>query len=474
MRVYHTAVVGAGAGGMTVAVSLAKAGKDVVLLERHHVGGDCTNVGCIPSKSLIHLSRQAAQKDLSPEQVLERVRHLRTELREEETEWLGNLSGITLKFGEAKFLTPDTLALWKDDEMVEQIRARNIVIATGARPLEIPLPGLPAQDYLTNESVFELQQLPGHLAIVGAGVIGVELAFAFRRLGSKVTLVDGMERVLSRLEPEASEVIETSLLEAGVELHLGSLCEGFDPHSRCLKLTRRAESVKVAKVDKVLVAVGRRPNLGLDLDRVGITFSKAGIETDSLGYTGVGRIFAIGDVNLNSAFTHSANHQGRRLFKKLLFPLLPVAAEPHYPSVVFCEPEVAQVGPTLSELQRHCRSQVLKTIRFDLKDTDRAYTSGLKHGFVLLHAVRLTGRILSATIVAPDAGEMLPLLTYAVNNKVSLYKLSDQVFAYPTLAEAIKKAADQFVVETLGNAPREVGNYLLNRWRAPEPPVEGR
>lgn len=472
MHVYHTAVIGAGAGGMTVAVSLSKAGKDVVLLERHQVGGDCTNVGCIPSKTLIHLSREAAQQGHSPKQVLERVRHRRDELRVEETEWLGNLKGITLKFGEARFISPETLALWKDGELVEQIRAHNIVIATGARPLKIPIDGLPPEDYLTNETVFELEHPPQHLAIVGAGVIGVELAFAFRALGSQVTLIDGMERVLGNHEPEASEVIESCLKEAGVDLRLGALSEDFDKRGRSLKLKVSQEIVKVPKVDKVLVAVGRRPNLELDLDRVGITFSKAGIETDQIGYTGVGRIFAIGDVNLNSAFTHSANHQGRRLFKKLLFPFFPTTSEPDYPSVVFSAPEVAQVGPSLRELQQRCRSQVLKSVRVDLKDTDRAYTSGLKHGFVLLHAVRLTGRILSATIVAPNAGEMLPLLTYAVNNKVSLYKLSDQVFPYPTLAEAIKKAADQFVVETLGNAPRELGSYLLNRWRSPERPLE--
>lgn len=467
MKVFHTAVIGAGAGGITMSVGLSKAKKDVVLIEKHHVGGDCTNVGCVPSKTLIHLSEVAKREKLKPAEVLAKVRAHRDHLREEETEWLGNTPGITLKFAEAKFVAPDTLALWKDGELVEEVKAKNIIISTGARPLRIPVDGLPAEDYLTNESLFDLENLPKHLAIIGGGIIGVEMAFAFRRLGSKVTLVDGLDRILGTLEPEASEAIHQSLTKHGVDVRLNAFSEGFDPKKRALLVKVGEETVAIPKVNKVLVAVGRRPNLDLDLDRVGITFNKVGIETDHLGYTGVGRIYAIGDVNLNSAFTHSANHQGRRLIKKLVVPFAPVGAEPHYPSAVFSSPEVAQVGPPLKELHQRCRHQVIKTVKVDLKDTDRGYTSFLDEGFVMLHVVKLTGRILSATIVAPNAGEMLPLLTFAVNNKVSIYKISDLVFPYPTLAEAIKKAADQYIFDTLPKVHKEVVSYLLNRWRSP-------
>lgn len=465
MERYHTAIIGAGAAGMTVAVSLSKAGKKVVVVERDQVGGDCTNVGCIPSKALIHLSHQVARKELSPEEALKRVRRSRDELREEETEWLGGLKGLTLKFGEAKFSSPNSLDLYREGKLIEEVHARNIVIATGARPREIEIKGLTPQDLLSNESIFELEAPPNRLVIVGAGAIGVELAFAFSRLGSAVTLVDALPRVLSREEPESSELMQECLTQAGVELRLQAKVVEFEQQTRSLHLEQDTGSSSVTDVDKVLVAIGRQPNIDLDLSRIGIPYSQNGIATDPSSYTGVGRVYAIGDVTECSAFTHSANHQGRRLFKRLLFPLMPKTSEPHYPSVVYSSPEVARVGPPLQQLQKRYRSQLLKTVRFELKDTDRAYTDSVEQGFVMLHAVRLTGTVLSATIVAPQAGEMLPLLTHAVNNKVSLYSLSELVFAYPTLSEAIKKAADQFVVETVGSIPSELSSYITNRFR---------
>lgn len=468
MKPYHTAIIGAGSGGITAAVGLAGLGKQVVLIEKLHVGGDCTNVGCVPSKLLIHLANHMQEEKLSPADILAKVREKRDHLRDEETEWMQNAANIDLKMTEAKFLDPNTLELSNPDGSTEQIKADNIIISTGSRAVKFPVEGLPAEKLLTNESLFDLEALPEHLAIVGAGVIGVEMAFAFSKLGAKVTLIDLAPRVLSVLEPEVSEVIHERLAAAGVTVIVGAKGTHFDDASETLFLDENGKELKVEGVSQVLLAVGRIPNLDLDMEKAGVEFTKRGIPTNNVGQTNISHIYAIGDVNLNSAFTHSANAQGRRLVQKIAFPFLPSGKEPIYPSATFSSPEVAQVGPTLAQLQQKFPKQLIKTYRIDLKDTDRGYTSFLEHGFVLIHAMALTGRVLSASIVAPSAGEMIPILTHAANGGPSMYKLANLVFPYPTLAEGIKKAASNYVFATLPKLPQEALTYVLNRWRKVE------
>lgn len=463
---YHTAIIGTGPAGLTLAVGLARLGKKVLIVEKHRVGGDCTNVGCVPSKTLLSLAEKVTHGKAAPEKALPQTRERRDHLWREETEWLSKMDNVTLKFAEARFLNPTTLGLFRDSEPIEEVKAKHIVIASGARAARPPLPGLPADRYLTNDTLFELEMPPKHLGIVGAGFIGVEMATAFRGLGCRVSLVGPL---LNRHEPEVRQLMATVLEDLGVELYQDWRGVGYRPEENALLLQSEGKTeTSIAGVDKVLVAVGRQPNIDVNLDEAGVRYDKAGIVCDNNGYTGVGSIYALGDVTQKSHTTHAANHQGRRLVKHLLLPFLPTGGTYHYPNVVYSSPEVATVGPTLEELREtHYRGQVIKTVKIPLKSTDRAYTCHLEEGFVLLHAMRLTGRLLSASIVAPSAGEMLPLLTYAVNHKVSLYRLSNLVFAYPTLAEAIKKAADQFVFETLPSLPKEALTYLAYRWRHP-------
>lgn len=458
MSQFHTAIIGSGSGGLTVAVGLSKLGKKVALLEKHQVGGDCTNVGCIPSKTLIH----GSYSNNPAKTILSHVQERRDHLREEEEDFVEDLSGVTFLRGQARFAGPNSLRVTAEDGSEETISAKNIVIATGSRPRQIEVEGLPRERVLTNESIFDLDENPKHLAIVGGGVIGLEMAFAFRRLGSEVTLLDRGSRVLKVCEPEVSELLRERLREEGIALHLESSASSFEESSQRLTL---GGGVTISQVDKVLVAAGRIPNLDLDLEAAGVEFDGRGIPTDPLGQTNVSHIFAIGDVNHRSAFTHSANHQGRRLVRKLAFGFLPdPGPEPHYPSATFTDPEVAQVGPTLAELHKQYRPEVVRTQLIPLKDTDRGYTMGIQHGFVLIHCLALTGRILSATIVAPAAGEMISLLTFCLTNKQSMYKLADLVFPYPVLSEAVKKAASNFVFGTLGQLPKELYSFLRYRW----------
>ena len=459
---YHSAIIGAGSAGLTVAIGLAGLGKQVVVIEKNHVGGDCTNVGCIPSKLLIHLANDA--KDLTTSEIFARVRAKRDELRDEEDHWLKSQENIKFIKGEAKFIAKDSLNVITETETIT-IKAENIIIASGSSPIIIPIKGLPIERTLTNENLFDLENLPKHIAIVGAGVIGCEMAFAFNKLGSEVSLIDLAPRILAPLEPEVAELILNRLESLGVKVYTAAKGKFYDQSSNNLVLDSNGNDITLEKVDKVLLAIGRRPNLDLDLEKAGIEYDRRGIPTNKVHETNMENIYAIGDVDYepSSAFTHSANAQGRRLAQKLAFPYLPIGREPTYPSAVFTSPEVAQVGLTLAKLKQKYHEKLIKTERFELAKTDRAFTQDLKEGFILIHALRLTGRIVSATIVAPNASEMIPILSYAVNNKVSMYKLSDLVFPYPSLSEGMKKAADSFKFATLANLKNELGVYLRYR-----------
>lgn len=337
------------------------------------------------------------------------------------------------------------------------------MIATGSSPIVIDIPGLPPEKILMNESLFDITQLPKHLIILGGGIIGCEMAFAFRTLGSEVTIVQRAPRLLDRLEPEASELIQQRCVELGIQVYLNATAKTFEAGQ--LWLEQQGKIVAITNVEKVLMALGRKPNVNLGLDKAGVDFNDESIPTNRSHQTNTPNIYAIGDVSLTSAFTHSANAQGRRVVQKIALPFLPQAKEAIYPSAVFTTPEIAQVGPPLAKLQEQYSPELIHTLKFELKKTDRAYTQGLEHGFVLIHAMRLTGRVLSATIVAPPASEMISLLTLAMNKRVSLYQLANVVFPYPVLSEAIKKLADQFVFATLPKLPRELLTYLRYRFR---------
>jgi pyruvate/2-oxoglutarate dehydrogenase complex dihydrolipoamide dehydrogenase (E3) component len=457
MSEFHTAVIGAGSAGLTVTVGLANLGKKVALIERKYVGGDCTNVGCIPSKTLIHLVKD---KQLAKEDILAKVRQRRDHLRDEETEWIKNYKNVSFFEAEAQFIDKETLEL----STGQRIKAKHIVIATGSEPIRISIDGLDQDKILTNETLFDLHHPPEYLAILGGGIIGSEMAFAFRKLGCKVTLIDNGDRVLKVLEPEVSVLIEKRMKDEGIEVITHGNTLRYDSN-QCGLIVKQGDKELSIRADKVLMAIGRRANLeSLRLEQAGVMTDKRGIPTNNAAQSNIPNIYAIGDVNHRSAFTHSANAQGRKLVQNITFPFLPVKADPIYPSAVFTDPEIAQVGPTLEKLKTKFHPNLIKTYRFELSKTDRGYTQNLQEGFILIHAMQLTGRVLSATIVAPNASEMLSLLTYAVNQGVSLYKLSSLVFPYPVMSEAIKKIADQFVFATLPKLPKELTHYLSHRF----------
>jgi len=484
---FDAVVIGAGAGGLTVAFGLARLGRRVALVEGGDVGGDCTNVGCIPSKTLLDLAARLRASGLRPGSAawaagaaaaLAEVRRRRDALREHETAQLEREPGLTLLRGRGRLTADGFVDVAAADGGTRRLRSPRVVLATGARPLRIDLPGLPAERVWTNHELFEAAAPPEHLAVLGGGPIGVEMATAFARLGSRVTLIEALPRLLPGGEPEASAVMAAALRRLGVDVRAGVRAVGFEADGGRLRLAPTdpdagADADPVIGVDRVLMALGRRPaiddltDVPGGLEALGIRVGRQGVVTDAAHRTGRRGVYAIGDVGERAKFTHAANAQGRRLVRHLTLPWLPLVREGDYPAVTFGEPEVAQIGPPLAALRRRVHPAAIVSQRVDLADLDRGLTSGLREGFVLLHARRLSGRLLSATVVGPHAGEIVQLLTWAQRRRLSLWQLSRHVAAYPTLSEGIKRAADAFVFATLPALPREFAAYLRTRWRRP-------
>jgi dihydrolipoamide dehydrogenase len=459
---FDAAIVGAGAGGLTVALGLSRIGRKVALIEADAIGGDCTNVGCIPSKTLLHLSQQLAQRGLEGAAfraaamlALSEVRHIRDELRLHETEMLEAQANLTLIRGRARLVDRRTLDV-EGVQGSELLHARRIVLATGAKPRLVPIAGLEPERILSHVTLFDIDAPPEHLLVMGGGPIGVEMATAFARLGSRVSVVDVAEQLLPGSEPEAAAVVQRSLEALGARVMLGVTVVRFEGDTAVL-----SSGEQLGGVTRVLQALGRTPAVDDlcvrgSLADLGIKLRPGGIVTGANHQTGARGVYAIGEVTERAKFTHAANAQGRRLVRHLMLPLLPLTREGDYPSATFTTPEVAQIGPTLAELKQRLHPELIVSQRVALRDLDRALTSGVQEGFVLLHARRLSGRLLSATVVAPQASEMVQLLTWAQRRRISLWQLSRHIVAYPALSEAIKRAADGFVFATLAGLPGEL------------------
>ncbi|MGF1645364.1 MAG: dihydrolipoyl dehydrogenase family protein [Kineosporiaceae bacterium] len=468
----HTVVVGAGSGGLTVAVGVAARGHRVALVEERDVGGDCTNVGCVPSKTLIHQARL-----LGPgggRAALAHVRARRDSLRDRETREFGQLPGVDLIRGRARLLPGRRVLVTAADGTGTTLTARHVVVATGARPRTVEVPGLPAHRSLTNETVFDLEDAPAHLAVLGGGVIAMELAFAFRRLGSRVSVVTPRDRVLERFPPEVAEVLAGSLRDRGIDVHLGCVADSYDEGSQALTLRpvrATGPGTVLSGVDRVLQAVGRRRATdGLGLAEAGVRVDAAGaVVTDGWGRTTARGVWAVGDVTATAAHTHAANAQGRRVAQRIGLPWLPaLGREPSYPTATFAEPEVATAGLGPDEIARRYHPGAVTTLRVDLaRETDRGYTDDLVAGFIRVDALRLTGRILGAVVVGPRASETVTQLSVAIAGGVSLHRLFRVVQPYPTYASGIQRVADAFLAGTLPHLPRELAAYLRHRWARP-------
>lgn len=448
---YHLVVVGAGTAGLVCAVGAAGLGARVAIVERDRMGGDCLNHGCVPSKGLLraahaaHDVRSATQFGVHPGgrievdfgEAMRRMRRLRARIsRNDSAQRLRDL-GIDVYLGHARFVAPDALEV---DE--RRLSFRRAVVATGARAASLPAPGLDDAGFLTNETVFSLTERPRRLIVIGAGPIGCEMAQAFHRLGSEVTVVSRDPRVLPRDDERASQIVMQRFEEEGIRLALGA---------RLLRVTQeggakwvrydRGDGEERIAADEILVAVGRRPNVeDLGLEVAGVAYDRNGVRVDDRLRTSNRRIYAAGDVCSRYKFTHAADAMARIVVQNALFFGRRRASALHIPWCTYTDPEVAHVGLTDPEARE--RAAEVRTHTLELGEVDRAVLDGETDGFARVHVDARSGRILGATLVARRAGDMMGQVVLAMNEGTRIDALSHAIAPYPTRGEVWKRLGD--------------------------------
>ena len=448
---YHLVVIGGGTAGLVSAAGAAGLGARVALIERRFLGGDCLNHGCVPSKALIRAARSWAQARLAATEfggpgvgsdgdfskVMERMRRLRAGISHHDSAQRFQDLGVDVFLGEGRFESEDSICVGD-----ARLSFRRAIIATGARPVTPPIPGCKEGCFLTNETVFNLTQLPARLAVIGGGPIGCELAQSFARFGSQVTLLDMAPHLLPREDADASEIIQSVLARDGVRLELGVEVKKIDSRESGKTVHfERAEEDRTVEVDELLVAVGRAPNVeGLGLKSAGIDFDNFGIQVSDRLQTTNRRVYAVGDVASQYKFTHTADALARLAIQNALFFGRLKASDLIVPWCTYTSPEVAHVG--LYEQEARDRGFEVDTITIPMANVDRAILDGDDEGFLRLHVQQGKDRILGATIVADHAGDLVSEVTLAMNAGVGLGKIGSTIHPYPTQAEVIKKAAD--------------------------------
>ena len=459
--------VGGGTAGLVSAAGAAYLGAHPALVEKVALGGDCLWTGCVPSKALLasarlaHAMRNAESLGLQgspPSQVfckvMERMRAAReTVARHDDPERFRSM-GVDVRFGIARFVGPDTL----DVEGVGTLKSKRIIVATGARPAIPPIPGLEEAGYQTHETIFDLQIHPQRVGILGGGPVGLEFSQVFNRLGSEVVVLEMLDRILPREDPDVADALLVILKREGISIELGARVVRIEVEAGKKVMVR--EDGRRFAVDEILVATGRQPNTeGLDLERAGVEQEGKAIRVDSSLRTSNRRIWAAGDVTGGLQFTQVAEYMAKKALRNALLPLNSHVDYRHVPWVTYTDPEVAHVG--LSAEEASARGADTYTYHFD--DLDRAITDARTDGFVKISADS-KGRILGATILGHGAGELLQPIVLAMTHGLSLSKVADTVFPYPTMVEGVKRAANAFqrtrLEGTGGRALKKVISWL--------------
>lgn len=450
---YHLVVVGAGTAGLVSAAIAASLGAKVALVERHLMGGDCLNVGCVPSKALIaaarswHEARTSASEFSGPRlaeeagdfaAVMERLRRLRAQIAPIDGAARFRELGVDVFLGHGRFVASDSLEVGG-----KRLLLKKAVIATGGRAAAPNIPGLDNVPFHTNETIFSLTALPRRLAILGGGPIGCEMAQSFARFGSEVHLFQSGPRLLPRDDHEAAAVLAASLEREGVRVYLGAAVSRVELRDRGLALVDPlpAGGERTTEVDELLVAVGRKPNTeGLGLEAAGVDYGPAGVEVDDQLRTSNSRIFALGDVASRLKFTHHADAQARLMIRNAFFLGRGKSTELVVPWCTYTSPEVAQVGQTEEEARR--QGVAFDVVKVELADVDRARLSGRTEGFLKVILAEGSDKILGATVVAEGAGDLIGQATLAMTQGIGLGAFGTTIYPYPTVGEVFRKAAD--------------------------------
>jgi pyruvate/2-oxoglutarate dehydrogenase complex dihydrolipoamide dehydrogenase (E3) component len=465
-------VLGGGVGGLVFTSVAAQLGRRVLLVEKNSkLGGDCLHTGCVPSKTLIrsakvaHMIRQAKQFGLDATlgevdlaAVHQRVSSVIDHIQHHDSPERFRKMGAEVIFGEARFIDAHTIKI-KDDIY----RAKFFVVATGSHAFIPPIDGIEKVDYLTNENIFKLSELPKRLAILGAGPIGFEMAQAYRRLGAEVDVIEMLPNSLPAIDRDTAMMLENVLSDEGVRFHFDAKVMSVRQQGDDKVIQyQQGGTDKTLTADALLVATGRAPNVDdFDLDKTGVKYSPRGIEVDKRLRTNIKHIFAVGDVIAHPLkFTHRAEYHAGIAIANILFRVPKRVDDKAFPTVVYCDPELASVGMTQAQAEAQGLKVSVET--FPVSDIDRAQTDGAPTGQIkiIIHRNRLIG----ATICATHAGELIAELTLAIQNKMTLRQISDTVHAYPSLAQINRRVVNQYFGRSLFSDKVKRLVAWLRRW----------
>lgn len=446
-------VIGAGAGGLVSAYIAAAVKAKVTLIEKHKMGGDCLNTGCVPSKALIkscNVIKEASNaadfgvdvtiNNIDFKKIMTRIKQVITQVEPHDSVERYTELGVECLQGDAKIINP-----WTVEVNNQQLTTQNIVISTGAKPFVPDIPGLQTVHYVTSDTIWDLQQLPKRLLVLGAGPIGCELAQSFQRLGSEVTIVEALPQILFREDADAAHVIETQLTKEGITILVNHKVVNFSVDANNVQQAELSyqDKQRLVEFDTVLVATGRKANVtGFGLESLNIELSERGtIEVNEYLQTKYKNIFAVGDVTGPYQLTHAAAHQAWYAAVNGLFGSFKKFKVDYsvLPAVTYTNPELASVG--INETQAKAQNIDYEVSQFELDDLDRAIADGQKSGFVKVLTAKGSDKILGATIVSNHASDMLAEFTLAMRYKLGLNKILGTIHPYPTMSEANKYVA---------------------------------
>lgn len=470
---YNLVVIGAGTAGLVTAAGAAGLGAKVALIERELMGGDCLNVGCVPSKALISCARAAAHARQSDDlgvritgdvttdfpAVMERMRRLRAGISDDDSVKRFSSLGIDVFIGQGSFDSDRSIVVGG-----QRLEFSKAVVATGARAAAPPIPGLEDAGYLTNETVFSLTELPRRLVVIGAGPIGCELAQSFARFGSEVTLIESAGQILTREDPDAATIVAESLKRDGVNIICGGKGATISTRDgeKIVSAQCHGQQMEIA-CDEILVGVGRKPNVeNLGLETAGIAFDpRTGVTVNDKLRTSNKHVYAAGDICSRFKFTHTADALARIVIQNALFFGRAKASKLIIPWCTYTDPEVAHVG--MYEHDAKDAGLEIDTFKIEMAQVHRAILEG-DHGFLKVHVKKGTDQIVGATIVSEHAGEMISELTLAMTAGKGLGTIAKTIHPYPTVAEVIKRAGDAYSRTRLTPTVQKLFHTLL-RWR---------
>lgn len=465
---YDMTIIGGGSGGLTAARLATSLGANVLLVDKERLGGDCLYTGCVPSKSFIHVAqvvhqaKNAAKLGLMPAtfdvDLAQVNNHIQAVIKRVEESEKVYTEDVTIKFGEIAFKSATELTL-----NGESFTSRNTLISTGSRPLIPRIEGLEETGYLTNEDVFNLLSLPSSLLIVGGGPIGVELGQAFRRLGTDVTIIEGLDRILPKEDAEVSTALTEILSSEGINVVTNTLFINAKRVGHKKVVTaKQGEKYLTIEADEILLTIGRQPNVEeLNLEAAKIRYSNKGIQVNEHLQTSTPNIFAIGDVIGGYLFTHMAAYQAGIAIRNALVPVGKKKVDYRVvPWCIFTDPEVARAGLTTEEAENHHKQT--RVVKFPVADIDRAQAESETRGFIKLVLAGKKEEIVGAHLVCAHAGEVLGELALAMRHHLTINDILDTIHAYPTMSTGIQQAAFEAYLHGTGmKSNRKIVHTLL-------------